>query len=281
MAKTLEEYQADAKKLEEQVKTLQGDVSARDASLRGVSAERDQHKARANAWDKLGTEAGDQVTYDPTTSLPTAWNTTPAPTDVANPFGGVVDNPGQVDQWFDNRFQQSAQNAGYITAQQHQQGIQRAAQQGAQLAKAQFDTYQNVRETVAKHEGLKDVNSDLSKAVVKALADGAGPGNAWAAYAQGATGFTNWQELNYAAPNALPMAVNIALGQMSLQKPVADAENADAEAKAKAAEIAAKGGGDGSGALATPDAYKAVIGHEDQMANLIEESARNAGMTGI
>lgn len=235
-----------------------------EAQLRGLSDERNRYKNQAEAWGRLGQEAGDAVKYGPD-GLPQSWNVgspTPVPgyAPVVNPLEGLGVDPNQLNSYV----QSILSSQGYITQAQADQIATQKAQMAYQAANQRFLTQRSVDKLLSdKNYGdLAKPDSDWSKRTSaylqqyqagRPLRDGAG-----------------WDEWEYTAPQVLQQAADITYAHMMREQKSSNTSQQQAIQNQQAAGLAAAFPG-----VATPanpvDQFDKIVAEGGDPSQLLKE----------
>lgn len=205
--------------------------------LRGLSEERNRYKQQAEAWGRLGQEAGDAVRYDPVTGLPVDWNLdkeTPnsgyAP--MVNPWQEVGVDANQAQAWLTAQLQAQLGQYGFVTQQQAEQLATQKAALAYQAANQRFLTQRSVDKLLSdKNYGdLAKPDSDWSKRTASYLQQyGAG---------KPAREGAGWDEWEYTGPQVLQQAADITYAQMVREQQSSNASQQQAIQNQQAAGLA-------------------------------------------
>ena len=209
---------------------LQAEVSSRDNQIRALS----QIK---QAWEKnVGKELEGAIEYD-TNGFPVGVAKAPARSfNGMHPLAasGVVD--ANTAQQYDDYLRQQL-GSQFVTPQQLQAQVNAARSEAYNAAKGDFITLRNVDRTVAdpKFKGLDDLTSPLAKKTEEVLTR-----NGWGKRLDPAS--QSWDQFQYAAPNALSIAAQIAKSELFDISQSSSQSTADAQTTQAAASIASGGG---------------------------------------
>ena len=217
--------------------------------LSGLSNERNAFRQRAEAWERLGKEAGDIVDYDARTGLPMRWKTDdastrqPVPYAGGHPLTGVVENPNAVDGYYQQLYQAQLNAAGYVTAAQ----AQAMAAQALQVASGNFQVVRNYDRLTSQesYKSLADTSSKLYERTGRVLQE-----RNWGRpvaidpfTGQAVTGTVPFDRWQYRDLQDLQSAADLASMQLEKEAKAADAAQAQAQAAQGAAGLSVGGGG--------------------------------------
>ena len=198
MAKTVEELQAE-------LTQAQAEIASRDQQMRGLSSERDQYRQN---WQRVREEAGEVVQVDAngnfvgfdTTDVPAA----PVAYSGGHPLTGLIDDPKQVDAYYQSLYTQQLNAAGYVTTEQAKQ----LAMDAYQLARGDGQVWRMHDKLTAKadYADLAKADSDLTKRTATILQE-----RNLGRPLQNAKGFDEWQ---YGDLGHLQFAADLARLQM-------------------------------------------------------------------
>lgn len=208
-----------------------------EQQLRGLSDERNRYKQQAEAWSRLGQEAGDAVKYDLATGLPVAWNVNDQPANqfgyaqVANPWQEVGVDANQVNSWYQQNFQTLAAQQGFVTQAQAQALANQAAAQAYQASNQRFLTQRSVDKVLSdpSYKDLSNPQSEWSKRTSAYLQQY----QAGRPSREGA----GWDEWDYTGPQVLQQAADITYAQMTREQQSANASQQQAIQNQQAAGL--------------------------------------------
>ena len=230
----------------------QAEKARLEASLQAVANERNAYRQKAQAWENnVGKELGDVVELDGN-GLPLRVNygePRPAYTGT-HPLVAAGIDPAVAQQYDAYMMQQVSSQ--FVTPQQLQAQVNAARQEAFLASTSRFETLRNVDHTVtdARYKELGDMSSPLSKKTEEVLNR-----NGWGAKSN-PTG-KSWEDFQYAAPNALSIAAQIAKAELFESTQSQAGANAQAQAAQAAAGIVSSGGGSaGSPAPSTAEMTK-------------------------
>lgn len=244
-----------------------------EKQLRGLSAERDQFRQKSQAWEKLGQEAGDVIAYDPQTGLPVGFNvgetnpnatiSTPQNATGKHPLSGFLGEAdySPVDGYYDTR---------YVPRQQYLKDLQDTAARAYQAARGDLMVFRQLDKTLSQKDyaDLSKYDSDWSKRTADILKQ-----NGWGRSLDGADSWEKWQ---YASPEALRVAADIAMAQMHREQQAQSASNQQAVEAQKAASLVAGTVGAGGGTTPSTDKWKEMLDKQDDVAfnQMVKDDAK-------
>ena len=252
-----------------------------EGQIQGLSQERSQYKAQADAWGRLAQDpvAQGAIRYGQD-GLPMGWDLTvensgqPAQAgqyvQQVNPLSELGVDPNAANQWVQAQAQSVIARQGYITQPQAQALANQAAQMAYAAANQRFNTMRAVDKLLTvKDPSGKPVYGDL-----------ANPASEWskrtAAYLQqyGAgkpsREGAGWDEWEFVAPQVLQQAADISYAQMVREGQISAVSQQEAIQNQQAAGISA--GVTTTPLPSNPEAafQKAVEGGSESMWNAVQ-----------
>lgn len=253
----------------------QAEKAQLQASLNAVANERNAYRQKAQAWERVGGELGDAVEYDGN-GLPSRVNygqPKPAYSGV-HPLANSGIDPQAAQQY--DAYLQNQMAGQFVTPQQLQAQVNEARQSAYLAATTRFETLRNVDKTVSdsRFKELATLDSPLSKKTEEVLAR-----NGWGSKQN--INAKSWEEYAFAAPNALPIAAQIAKAELFESTQQQANANAQAQQVQAAAGIVSSGGGmSGSPAPSNDEMvklYSSDPGKAEQLAR--EQFEQKTGVT--
>jgi len=211
-----------------------------EQQLRGVSAERSKFKAEADAWKRIAPEMGDVVQYDPATGLPVSLKLDDgAPAGQADQVSYPFADLGVPESQMAGYVSGLISKGGYITQTQAQQLSAQAAQAAYQAAQKRFSIMRSVDKVLSSkdYSDLKNPDSEWSKRTAQLLVQQKVGQPSY-------EGAKSWDEWEFADPNTLPMAADIAYAQMVRAGQIDATSQDQAIQNQLAAGISTAGGGE-------------------------------------
>ena len=216
------------------------------------------------------------VTYDPSSGQ-VGWNLrqgqqAPPAYSGANPWAGLVEDPTQVDGWLTSRLSQ----AGYMTRQQAEDLSRQYANQAYQSARGDFVVLRSVDRTLSNPK-YKDLGSygesDLSKRTERILTE--------KNLGRPLDGAKSWESWQYAAPDSLQQAADLARLEIYEASQAAQAASQQGQAAQQAAGLSV--GQPGSGTPPGPQSFEDLSrqGKEPSWDDLRDQFKRNAEAMGV
>lgn len=209
-------WEAEKARLETQLKEAQQQLS-------GLSAERNQYRQKADAWEKqVGGALGEMVKLDPTTGLPIGVDAgSSAPAATGHPLTGVIDNPQAVDQYYTQLMNQQ----GFLTQAQTQQYWQQREHALRTEFLGNLQLFRTLDKTLARKE-YADLNEYKDGAWSKKTAEVLQE-KGWGKPLDGAQSWDQWQ---YATPDAFVTAADIAQARLFKEQQGQQASQQQAQA---------------------------------------------------
>ena len=215
----------------------QAEKARLESQLSGLANERNAYRQKAQAWEGVGRELGDAVEYD-ANGLPKSVNyAQPKQTyNGVHPLANAGIDPQAAQQY--DAYLQNQMSGQFVTPQQLQAQVNEARQSAYLAATTRFETLRNVDKTVtdSRFKDLATLDSPLSKKTEEVLAR-----NGWGSKQN--INAKSWEEYAFAAPNALPIAAQIAKAELFESTQQQANANAQAQQAQAAAGIVSSGGG--------------------------------------
>ena len=213
-----------AEELQAELAQAQSEIASRDQQLRGVASERDQYRSN---WQRAREEAGEVLRVDAQGNFAGFDTTEPVAPPITyaggtHPLASYVDNPSQVDAYYQSLHTQQLNAAGYVTAEQAKQ----MAAEAYQSARGDGQVWRMHDKLVAQPEyaALADSKSALSQRTTAILQE-----RRLGRPLAEAKGFDDWQ---YGDLGHLQFAADLATLQLAKEAAASGTVVADAKASA-------------------------------------------------